>query len=381
MSNADLTLLIGPLSPKPNGLNIAFRTVVDGFLERGLNHKVINTKSNDISRQIGAFSFKRSFETLIMLGKYWWYLLFAQRVYLLIGLSRVSFFRDFLIIWSAFILQRKVILHVHSGGYRIFFDTQPDWGKRFIIATLKRADHIIILGELLREQFDFLPQTEEKMVVVPNCAPFDSMEENPKRIFPQASAPIQLLYMSNLIETKGYLDLLAACQILYHEKKIPLVAYFCGEAIPHAFGSVGKTAQEILDDFFEHVRLMGLQNVVEYCGIVSGEEKNQYFKRSHILVLPTYYPWEGQPISILEALAFSMPVISTHFRGIPEQVIDTYNGFLVKPHAPVEVANAIENLWNNPKEYSRMSVNASQFFQERFTRQKHLERLLPVILG
>lgn len=381
MVGANSTLLIGPLSERPDGLSMAFKVVVQGFVNQGLDHNVVNTKSEDTVRRVGSFSFRRTIEITKVLLEYSWKLLSAQRIYLLIGLSRVSFLRDFLIIWSACLLKRRIVLHVHSGGYRSFYDSQPSWAQRVIMATLMCANALIILSELLREQFDFLPNADEKLYVVPNCAPFEVTRENVGQKELQKSEPIKLLYLSNFIETKGYLDCLEACRILHHDKNIPVFFSFCGGVIPHKFGSRYKTEQEILDHFFAQVQQMELESVVAYLGTVTGQEKEDVFINSHVLVLPTYYAWEGQPISIIEALAFGMPVIATRFRGIPEQVIDNYNGFLISARNPIEIANKVERMWNEPDLYRQLSANAIQHFRKTFTQEKHLARLIPIILG
>lgn len=381
MFNTHSTLLIGPLSENPDGLSMAFDVVVRNFAKRGLQFKVVNTKSNDITRQVGAFSFRRAIEIIKALVEYWCLILFAQRIYLLIGLSRVSFLRDLLFIWTAYFFRRRVVLHVHTGGYRVFFDAQSNWVKRIIVATLMRANAIIILGESLRKQFDFLPGAKEKLFVVPNCALVENKQENLKKKEILGSEPIRLLYLSNLIESKGYLDCLEAVRILHYERNIPVDFSLCGGAVPHKFSFGQKTEQEILDHFFEQVESKELRKIVKYYGVVTGTEKEWFFINSHLLVLPTYYAWEGQPISIIEALAFGMPVIATPYRGIPEQVINNYNGFLVDAQSPIEIANKIEKLWKEPNLYKEMSINATEHFERYFTQQKHLDKLLPIIFG
>jgi glycosyltransferase involved in cell wall biosynthesis len=102
---------------------------------------------------------------------------------------------------------------------------------------------------------------------------------------------------------------------------------------------------------------------------------------AHVFVLPTAYPWEGQPLSIIEALAFGTPVIATRYRGIPEQVIPDYNGYLVAPHAPAEIADAVQALWADPETYHQMSCNALELYADTFTQDVHLQRVIPTILG
>ena len=51
---------------------------------------------------------------------------------------------------------------------------------------------------------------------------------------------------------------------------------------------------------------------------------------AHVFCLPTTYPYEGQPISILEAYAAGAIVITTDIGGIPDIFVDKKNGFLIE---------------------------------------------------
>ena len=54
----------------------------------------------------------------------------------------------------------------------------------------------------------------------------------------------------------------------------------------------------------------------EYLGVVKGERKKELLKWSNVFVLPTYYKMEGQPISIIEAMATNNVIITTKLDGI-----------------------------------------------------------------
>lgn len=375
------TLLIGPLLHRREGLSLAFDLVVQGFVNRGLPFKVIDIGSNNSSRSVGSFNLGRAFDILRALVKYWKCLLFAERIYLLVGLSIVGFFRDCLIIWSAHFLGRRVVLHVHSGGYGKFYKTQSNLIKKLIIKTLINASSIVVLGHLLRKQFDFLSDANDKLYVVPNGLPFElNIDSVPKKNL-SSFKTIRLLYLSNLIESKGYLDCIEASRILFKERGISVHIDFCGEFIQHKYGSVWRSKQESIIKFWDLIKTLGLTDVVSYHGVVTGHVKQSFLADAHVLILPTYYEWEGQPICIIEALYFGLPVIATNYRGIPEQVINNYNGFLIEPRNPVKIADCVERMWNEPELYHQMCLNARQHFEENFTQQTHLNRIIPIILG
>jgi glycosyltransferase involved in cell wall biosynthesis len=70
---------------------------------------------------------------------------------------------------------------------------------------------------------------------------------------------------------------------------------------------------------------------LKYLGkFIDGVEKRKLYCESHIFCLPTYYPFEGQPISILEGYATGCAVITSNHSGIPFIFKDEKNGFMVE---------------------------------------------------
>lgn len=67
-----------------------------------------------------------------------------------------------------------------------------------------------------------------------------------------------------------------------------------------------------------------------------------FFRNADIFALPSY--WEGLPVSILEAMALGLPVVSTRINGIPEAVINDRTGFIVETGDAPSFAAAIESL-------------------------------------
>ncbi len=97
------------------------------------------------------------------------------------------------------------------------------------------------------------------------------------------------------------------------------------------------------------------------------------------MILPTAYPWEGQPLSIIEALAHGIPVLSTSFRGIPEQVIDGFNGYMVRHGEPGTIVSAVLRATDSDENYRRLSQGACRHYQEFFTREKHISEMFAVL--
>jgi glycosyltransferase involved in cell wall biosynthesis len=99
-----------------------------------------------------------------------------------------------------------------------------------------------------------------------------------------------------------------------------------------------------------------LQPLIDHLGPVSLEERLAFFKRADVFVLPTYA--EGTPISMLEAMAAGLPVVSTPVGGIPDVVEDGVEGFIVKPGDVEALADRLARLINDPERRRRMGRRA-----------------------
>ena len=99
------------------------------------------------------------------------------------------------------------------------------------------------------------------------------------------------------------------------------------------FDFAGKFFEDSEKEYFEsYIKDNKLEEYATYHGIVGGEEKRNILKLCDIFALPTRYPNEGQPISILEAMGNGMFVITTDHSGIPD-IIGTENGIVLKSNA------------------------------------------------
>lgn len=368
-------LLIGILPPPINGQSIAFQT-----LAKELEAEVLII-AGQRNTNISATLFKIfNFSGLLfhLIAK-----LFFKKyvVYHTISQSKEGFLRDFLIVMISKFFGNKVIVHIHGGNYDGFYHAQKPFVQKQINGMLKKVDSILILSESLAKMFDFARELRTKIKIVQNGLPWD-FDENLikiKEVSISKDSPIKILFLSNLIESKGYLDVLEATSILVNEYGYHIKTDFCGEFIHYDDAQRFATLSEAKHYFHAFIEKNNLENHVNYHGIVGLEKKKEVLREAHFFVLPTNYINEGQPISIIEAMAYSCLVLATDYRGISDLITIYKSGVYVKYCNPREIAFEIHNMIQHPSEYQRISGNAHQSYLKNFTKEKHLKTIIQEI--
>jgi glycosyltransferase involved in cell wall biosynthesis len=100
---------------------------------------------------------------------------------------------------------------------------------------------------------------------------------------------------------------------------------------------------------------LGLGRYVEFIGEVAYELVPEYLAMADVFVLPSLS--EGLPVSVLEAMASGLPVVSTKVGGLPAIIIDNWNGFLVEPGNPRLLSEKIIFLMHNKDIYNEIKKN------------------------
>jgi len=370
-------ILVGPIPPAFTGQSISFQMLTEGLKEHNIDFRVINISGKAINNN--DFSWNRLWEYVPILINFFRKTIFGKKViYITIAQSRYGFLRDMIMIWFAWLNKHDIVCHLKGGNYNNFYFSQPKWYRWIIRKTLLKTKYILVLGEKLIGMFDFEPKLKSKIHVVHNGLPFSQkIASTPKKLPKDPTQPIIILYLSNLIESKGYFDVLEAVRILVKENNILIKCYFCGLFLANKVDDVKvKNPKHGYKLFKKFIIKHKLQNNIIYLGPISGENKINILKKSHFFILPTNYNNEGQPVSIIEAMTYGNVVISTNYRAIPDMIIDKITGFLVPYNCPWEIAQIIMELISNPKIYSKISREAINHSQNHFSRKIHLKRIL-----
>ena len=154
---------------------------------------------------------------------------------------------------------------------------------------------------------------------------------------------VKVLYLSNMDQKKGYLDLLISI-----EKII--------KSFPNSFefnfaGSFSNKKEE--ENFVARIKPY---SSINYHGFVDGSRKKHLLLDSHIFCLPTRY-FEGQPVSILEAYACGCAVLTTSKPGILDIFENNINGYLIKEKSPNSIKRNLIKLMKNKSVLRKFSRN------------------------
>ena len=97
-----------------------------------------------------------------------------------------------------------------------------------------------------------------------------------------------------------------------------------------------------------------------------GEKKdlNQYYKQAHLFILTSFY--EGLPRSIIEAMSYKLPVISSNVGGCDELVEHGENGFLINKNDPKKIAEYINIICSNRSIHKKLSEKSEEIYHKKF---------------
>ena len=124
----------------------------------------------------------------------------------------------------------------------------------------------------------------------------------------------------------------------------------------------------------EYVNLNNLS--VEFKGVVPYNDLKALYSACDIFVLPSFE--EGDPMSLKEALASGKPLIASNVGGIPMQIKDEWNGFLVEPGNERQLAEKIMLLLDHREEIRKMGRNSRKLAEDEFDWNKVVKRYLKI---
>lgn len=265
--------------------------------------------------------------------------------------SRGSFMRKSLLVLIGKIFGKKIILHIHGGGFHNYY-RRSKLMKPFIRWTLEHADAVVCLSEMWKEYYSSTFRLKHLAII-------NNVIEKPTITGEHMqNGSLRMLFLGHVTEKKGVFDLL---QVLANNRDQ------FRHKVKVTIGGVGEV--ERLEKTISEQQFNG---DVKFAGWVNGGKKAELLNNCDIYVLPSYF--EGLPISILEAMSYGKPVISTNVGGIPEIVKPGYNGWLFQP-GDQEALNAIIREAMDNQELLKQYGNNSLSISKKYTPESVFQSL------
>jgi len=272
-------------------------------------------------------------------------------------------------------LRNKMIYTAHVGEEKKRFaldSSSPLLLKLFSpdLYLMKRIKKSVVLNEPLKDKLVKRGIKEDKLEVIPNGVSVEEFNvsneemERVKKRYGLEEDKVTVMFAGTITPRKGIVYLIKAAKILLEEEyKVKFI--LCG-----------NTSLEL--GYVEEVKeIINSYNLpVELTGIVPYDDLKALYSACDVFVLPSFE--EGHGITLTEAMASGKPLIGTKVGGIPAQIKDGWNGFLVEPGNEKQLAEKIRYLIDNPEERERMGENSRKLAREEFDWKKIAERYLKV---
>ena len=303
--------------------------------------------------------------------------------------KRSALYRDWMVMLLCRPFFKRIILHWHAAGLAKWLETVVQMRSRSLTYHfMKQVDLSIVLSRYNRADAEKLFSQEIKVVSngIPDpCLDF-SRQVQPRR---QARAVarkkllagetlsteeltaaggdpqvVTVLYLAHCTREKGLFDTVAGVELANQQLKnggspVSLRLLVTGNFV---------TADEKAE-FDRGLNKPDASGTIEYLGFVSGEQKHRLLREADLFCFPTYYENENQPVNLIEAMAFGLPILTTRWRSIPELFPANYTG-VVDIRAPDQIARGLVSLLT-----SESGEGFRDIFLRNFTLNRYLSEL------
>jgi glycosyltransferase involved in cell wall biosynthesis len=283
-------------------------------------------------------------------------------VYVATAHNRTALLRDLPLVLSVRRGRPPLVLHLHGSecgrlgapGARLFTALSK--------VLVRRAVAIMLLSTQEQRAWQAAcPHVEFAVVVNPFVPPSHAAREAaPAKAAPAKAAPggapaapPHLFTVARLIPEKGVFDLLDALAIVCAQRPCRLTIAGAGPA---------------RDELQRRIADRGLEGSATLAGYLKGDALDDAYRGADLFVLPTYFA-EGFPLSVMEAMSYGLPIVTTPIRGCADSLKADENALFVPERDPAALAAAIERLLDDDDLRARMgranAAKVAEFAPER----------------
>jgi glycosyltransferase involved in cell wall biosynthesis len=253
------------------------------------------------------------------------------------------------------LLRIPYVVHLHGSGYDTYYRSSPAILQYLIRFMFQHAKVAMVLGELWREfTVSSLRVAPEKVRIVYNGVP----DHGVSSYVPQSEMRIASM---GLVGTRKGTDVLLRALALLPKR----IAWRC---VIGGNGEIGRYEQMSAE--------LGIEDRVQFAGWIDEAKVVSLLHESDIFVLASRY--ENQPLTILEAMASGVPVVSTRIGAIPEQVLDGVSGILIEPGDAQALHDALLRLIDDPQTRASMGQAGRRRYEKNFSVKAFADNVVAV---
>lgn len=315
-------LFIMTLPPPVHGSAVVCQYIKDSkIINESFDCDYVNLSTSRKVDEIGKQSPIKIVRLLKALIKVLCFLLTHQYdlCYLAITCHGKGFIKDAPFVLLCKVFGRSIVIHQHNKGMS---KDLGNWPYRWFLPLCYKKAKVILLSWNLYPDIEEIVR-KENVYICPN-----GIVANECFKMVRNNTIPRLLFLSNLMFSKGVLVLLDALKIL-REEGLSFVCDVVG----------GETKDLSKESFKEEIFKRGLEGFIDYHGKMFGDEKVSFFENADVFVHPTLD--DCFPLVLLEAMQFSLPIVTTNEGGIPDFVKNKENGLISEKNNPSSLAKSI----------------------------------------
>lgn len=364
-------LCIGTLPPPIHGSAVVSQQIKDSIIiNESFDCDWINLGTSRTMDEIGKNNPVKIFRLFYSLLKEFWFLLTKRYAlcYLAITCHGSGFLKDSPFVLMCKLFRKKIIIHQHNKGMA---NDLGRWPYRWLLQLCYRNSKVILLSWYLYPDIEKVVKKED-VYICPNGISIQEFKNLRVRSNNNNNKIPRLLFLSNLIKSKGVFVLLDALKIL-KEQGVTFICDFVG----------GESKDINSKRFLKEVEERGLNDMAFYHGKKYGEEKDSFFNQADFFVFPTQN--DCFPLVLLEAMSFHLPIITSDIGGIPDIVEDGVTGVVIKEQQKNRIeeklAATIKTLIENPVLREQMGENGWQRLNNLYKTEIFERQLLSIFNG
>lgn len=266
-----------------------------------------------------------------------------------------SFFRKLPFIYISSFFQIPIINHIHGSDIDELYTLASDRKKKLVAKSFHKCEKVIVLSSEWRENFSCFIEFD-KMKVIEN---YSILQKNLDKKIEDIR---KVLFLGFLSEAKGCYE-------------IPTIVKAVSKVIPNVkFILAGEGTKESLNYIMKQIEVNKVENYILFPGWIRGKEKQELLRSADVFFLPSHN--EGMPMSILEAMGFAKPIVSTSVGGIPRIVHQNINGLICEPGDVEGLSSALIEILSNQNLLVSMGLKSYEIVRSEYSLEIHLNKIM-----